>query len=69
MADSHGPADETAGDNTSKDRALVMRAAGLVGAAILLSRVVGLVREMVTRSLLGVTTVEATAYDIAKVFP
>ncbi len=39
-----------------------MRAAGLVGAAMLLSRVVGLVREMVTRSLLGVTTVEATAF-------
>ena len=46
-----------------------MRAAGLVGAAMLLSRVVGLFREMVTRSLLGVTTVEATAFDIAKTFP
>jgi putative peptidoglycan lipid II flippase len=69
MAESQVPADETAGENSSNDRVLVMRAAGLVGAAILLSRVVGLVREMVTRSLLGVTTVEATAYDIAKVFP
>jgi putative peptidoglycan lipid II flippase len=69
MADSQLPTDKTAEANSSNDRALVMRAAGLVGAAILLSRIVGLVREMVTRSLLGVTTVEATAYDIAKVFP
>jgi putative peptidoglycan lipid II flippase len=69
MADSQLPADKPAGENSSKDRELVMRAAGLVGAAILLSRIVGLVREMVTRSLLGVTTVQATAYDIAKVFP
>ena len=69
MADSQEPPGETAADTTNKDRALVMRAAGLVGAAMLLSRVVGLVREMVTRSLLGVTTVEATAYDIAKVIP
>jgi len=69
MADSQLPADKPAEEKSSKDRELVMRAAGLVGAAILLSRIVGLVREMVTRSLLGVTTVEATAYDIAKVFP
>ncbi|MCA9964260.1 MAG: murein biosynthesis integral membrane protein MurJ [Anaerolineales bacterium] len=47
----------------------VMRAAGLVGVAVLLSRVVGLGREIVTRSLLGVTTLEATAYDIASRFP
>lgn len=47
----------------------VMRAAGLVGVAVLLSRLVGLGREMVTRSLLGVTTLEATAYDIASRFP
>jgi putative peptidoglycan lipid II flippase len=69
MADSQVPADKTVGEDSRKDRALVMRAAGLVGALILLSRVVGLIREIVTRSLLGVTTVEATAYDIAKVFP
>ncbi len=69
MADSQAPDGKTTEEATSKDRALVMRAAGLVGAAILLSRVFGLVREMVTRSLLGVTTVEATAYDIAKIVP
>jgi putative peptidoglycan lipid II flippase len=69
MADSQVPADKTVGEDSRKDRALVMRAAGLVGALILLSRLVGLIREIVTRSLLGVTTVEATAYDIAKVFP
>ena len=36
---------------------------------MLLSRLVGLVREMVTRSSLGVLTVEATAYEIAKAVP
>ncbi len=69
MANSQIPDDETAAEQVNSDRSQVMRAAGLVGAAILLSRIVGLVREMVTRSMLGVTTVEATAYDIAKIFP
>lgn len=64
MAETPQPV-ETAAD----DRAQVMRAAGLVAAAVLLSRVVGLVREMVTRSTLGVTTIDATAFDIAKAFP
>ena len=50
-------------------RSQVMRAAGLVAVAVLLSRIIGLVREIVTRSLLGVTTLEATAYDIASRFP
>ncbi len=63
------PAGEPAGEQKDRGRAQVMRAAGLVGALMLLSRVVGLGREIVTRSLLGVTTVEATAYDIAKVLP
>ena len=36
---------------------------------MLLSRLVGLFREMVTRSSLGVLTVEATAYEIAKAVP
>jgi len=81
MADSQEPGEKTAAEASNpdqaseqersrvQDRTRVMRAAGLVGAAILLSRLVGLVREIVTRSLLGVTTVEATAYDIAKVLP
>ncbi|MEM7111875.1 MAG: murein biosynthesis integral membrane protein MurJ [Chloroflexota bacterium] len=50
-------------------RSQVLRAAGLVGAAVLLSRILGLVREIVTRSWLGVSTLEATAYDIASRFP
>lgn len=58
-------------DDTPKrsDRAQVLRAAGLVAAAVLLSRIVGLVREIVTRSLLGITTLDANAFDIAKTFP
>lgn len=47
----------------------VMRAAGLVGAAVLASRLLGLVREVVTKYYLGVTTLEATAYDAANRFP
>ena len=50
-------------------RSQVLRAAGIVSAALLLSRILGLVREMVVRSSLGVTTVEATAFEIAKVIP
>ncbi len=47
----------------------MFRAAGLVAALALLSRVLGLVREIVVRQYLGVTTVEATAFDIASRFP
>lgn len=50
-------------------RSLVFRAAGLVAALALLSRVVGLLREIVVRQYLGVTTVEATAFDIAGRLP
>jgi len=57
-------ADPTTGDGRSQ----VLRAAGLVGAAVLLSRLVGLVREVVTRGYLGLT-LEATAYEIANRFP
>ncbi len=53
----------------ANDRAQVLRAAGIVSAALLLSRVVGLLREMFIRSSLGVVTIEATAFDIAKAFP
>lgn len=59
------PEAETAENN----RFLVMQAAGLVGAAVLLSRIIGLARVAVTRNYLGVTTLEATAYEIAKGFP
>lgn len=69
MADS-GAGPEKVGENTaSQNRSIILHAAGLVGVAMLLSRLVGLVREMVTRSSLGVLTVEATAYEIAKAVP
>ncbi|MFO7537342.1 MAG: lipid II flippase MurJ, partial [Chloroflexota bacterium] len=55
--------------NESNNRGLVMRAAGLVGAAVLLSRLVGLGRDMVTKYYLGVTTLEASAFDGASQFP
>ena len=69
MADSQTPAEAAAQNQAKKDRSLVLQAAGLVGAAMLLSRAVGLVREIVTRSSLGVLTVEATSYEIAKAVP
>ena len=50
-------------------RRRVFRAAGLVAALALLSRVLGLAREIVVRQYLGVTTLEATAFDIASRFP
>ncbi len=69
MAEVEPPLEETAEDQHSRSRSLVLHAAGLVGAAMLLSRVVGLLREIVTRSSLGVLTVEATSYEIAKAIP
>lgn len=51
------------------DRSQVFRAAGLVAALALLSRVLGLLREIVVRNYLGVTTLEATAFEIASRFP
>lgn len=57
---------ETAVTNS---RSLVMRAAGLVSVAVLLSRLVGLGREIVIRANLGTTTLSAEAYEIAARFP
>ena len=50
-------------------RSLVMRAAGLVGVAVLLSRIVGLAREVIIRGTLGTTTLPAEAYEIAARIP
>lgn len=47
----------------------VFRAAGLVASLALLSRLLGLLREVVIRQFLGVVTVEATAFDIASRLP
>ncbi|MDX1414551.1 MAG: murein biosynthesis integral membrane protein MurJ [Candidatus Promineifilaceae bacterium] len=69
MSESSSSADKKAENQDSSSRSLILHAAGLVGAAMLLSRLVGLFREMVTRSSLGVLTVEATAYEIAKAVP
>ena len=69
MSNQPPPGDSPPPPQPMTDRAFVLRAAGLVSAAVLLSRVVGLVREIVTRALLGVTTIDATAFDIAKTIP
>ena len=53
----------------ANSRSLVMRAAGLVSVAVLLSRLVGLGREIVIRANLGITTLPAEAYEIAARFP
>lgn len=46
-----------------------MRAAGLLSVAVLLSRMLGLVREIVTRNYIGATGMEANAYAVANRFP
>ncbi len=46
-----------------------MQAAGLMGVAVFVSRILGLVREIVTKYYLGVTTIEATANEAANLFP
>ena len=58
-------------DSSTADfgRSQVFRAAGLVAALAFLSRLLGLGREIVVRQYLGVTTLEATAFDIASRFP
>ncbi len=50
-------------------RRQVFRAAGLVASLAMVSRVLGLLREIVVRNYLGVTTLEATAFEIASRFP
>jgi putative peptidoglycan lipid II flippase len=50
-------------------RGQVVRAAGLVGSAVFVSRILGLVRDIITKYYLGVTTLEATAYEAANRFP
>ncbi len=60
---------ETEPTKVESGRVLVMRAAGLVAVAVLLSRILGLVREVVIRATLGVETVPATAYETASRFP
>lgn len=59
----------TGDEKVVNGRAQVLRAAGLVGALVLLARVVGLLREVVVRALLGIDTPEATAFEIANRFP
>lgn len=69
MNDSNEQTDAPDSTVVKNGRSQVMRAAGLVAAALFLSRFIGLGREIVTRSLLGISTLEATAYDIASRFP
>ncbi|MCP4423709.1 MAG: murein biosynthesis integral membrane protein MurJ [Chloroflexi bacterium] len=53
----------------SSNRRQVFMAAGLVGALVLLSRVIGLVRLVFVRSTLGAGTLEAEAFEIANRIP
>lgn len=50
-------------------RSQVLRAAGIVSIAVLLSRAVGLLRDMVALNYLGTGTLEANAYAVASRFP
>ncbi len=60
---------KTESDVVENGRSLVLRAAGLVGIAVLLSRIIGLVREMVTQQMLGTESIAANAYAVANKFP
>ncbi|MBK6325396.1 MAG: murein biosynthesis integral membrane protein MurJ [Chloroflexi bacterium] len=62
-------ATETEENKLDNGRSQVLRAAGLVSVAVMLSRVVGLVRDMVTLNYLGTETLEANAYAVASRFP
>lgn len=56
--------------NTSvSGRTRVMQAASLVGAAMLVSRIIGLVRDIVIKQYLGVSSLEAVAFEAANRFP
>ncbi len=56
-------------DVKTNGRSQVMRAAGLVGALFLVSRLVGLGREIVTKYYLGADSIEANAFATANRFP
>lgn len=55
--------------NQSTSQTRVLQAASLVGTAVLVSRLVGLLRDIVIKYYLGVTSVEATAFDAANRLP
>lgn len=54
---------------TQSNRRQVIQAAGIVGGAFILSRVIGLARQMVITFYYGVDSLEATAYETANRFP
>lgn len=56
-------------NNRENGRSQVLRAAGIVSIAVLLSRAVGLLRDMVALNYLGTGTLEANAYAVASRFP
>lgn len=60
---------KTAVPDSGRARTQVLRAAGIVAAAVMLSRFVGLFREIVTRRYIGIETLDAEAYAIATPFP
>ncbi|MEZ4518099.1 MAG: murein biosynthesis integral membrane protein MurJ [Chloroflexota bacterium] len=62
-------APERDSEQIAHDRRQVFRAAGLVGVLALVSRMAGLLREIFIRQNLGVTSIDATAFDIASRFP
>jgi putative peptidoglycan lipid II flippase len=60
---------EPENNNRDNGRSQVLRAAGIVSIAVLLSRAVGLLRDMVALNYLGTGTLEANAYAVASRFP
>jgi len=56
-------------DLAGSDRARIVQAATIVGAAFIISRVLGIIRDAVINYLYGISSLEANAYFIANRFP
>lgn len=56
-------------DSVSRDRSAIIHAATIIGAAFIVSRLLGIVRDAVINYFYGITSMEANAYFISGRFP
>jgi peptidoglycan biosynthesis protein MviN/MurJ (putative lipid II flippase) len=56
-------------DSSASNRTRIIQAAAIVGVAFAVSRLLGVVRDVVINYYFGVSTIEANAYFIASRFP
>ena len=55
--------------SSTSDRTRIIQAAAIVGAAFVVSRMLGIVRDVIINYYFGISTIEANAYFIASRFP